>query len=104
MRVFRAAVATVLGIVSVLAILSFSGQIFIAPLLLPVQWAAARFLKLGRLFFIVLASLLVTEIGLLVGYEILGSGVAAIPVGLACGLATAALFARTTTDELGVAH
>ncbi len=87
----------VLGAASIVALLSFGGQIVLAPLLVPIQWMVARrYTTLVRAVFNVLAALLMTEFFVIVGTNALDSDTAAAVVGLGLGVVATVVFYRTT--------
>lgn len=79
----------------VLGLVSFGGQIVLAPLLIPAFWVVARRSgTAGRLGFGALAVLLAAEFSWIIGYWIGGEGVAAAG-GVVGGVATVWFFLAT---------
>lgn len=88
--------AALLG-ASVLALLSFGGQLILAPILVPLQWGVARRSgPVGRATFLVLAGLLMAEFFVLVGALLSESDTVAAVAGLiVAATATYALYATS---------
>jgi hypothetical protein len=86
---------SLLFVISVAALLSFGAQIYFLPFLVPAQWLAARHShRVGRFLFTLLAALLITEVGWMVGYELAAGW--AVAIGAATGAVIGALFFRTS--------
>lgn len=82
--------------VSLVALVSFGGQLILAPFLIPTQWLAARRSELpGRVLFTTLAGLLVGELGWMAGYVIAGDTAAMILGAASAAIAAALLFTTT---------
>lgn len=91
-----------LGVASVVALLSFGGQIVLAPLLVPLQWIAAkRSTEIVRALFNVLAALLMAEFFVIVGYALSRNDVAAGVGGLLLAAIATVAFYRTTRPSPG---
>ena len=90
-----------LAAASCLALLSPGGQLVLAPILLPLQWGAARASgPSGRAGFTILAALLLLEVGVLLGGVALsavwaGDSTVGSIAGLAAGAAAAYWFYRS---------
>lgn len=79
-----------------MALVSFGGQLILAPFLIPTQWLAARRSELpGRVLFTTLAGLLVGELGWMAGYVIAGDTAAMILGAASAAIAAALLFTTT---------
>ena len=87
-------------VVSVIALLSFGGQLILAPVLIPLQWLAARAAdRNGRIVFTFLASLLMFEVGWMLGYLATSNPALSVVGAVAAGGATAILVYRTAADR-----
>jgi hypothetical protein len=85
-----------LALISLVALVSFGGQVFFAPILLPLQWLVARNSgHTGRIFFSALAALLIGELAWMGGYLISGE-LLGLLAGVAAGVVGGALFYRST--------
>jgi hypothetical protein len=86
----------VLLVASTVALMSFGGQLLLAPILVPLQWVAARFSdRNGGIVFTALASLLMAEVGWMLGYMATDHEFPSVLWALGWGAATAVLFYRT---------
>ncbi|MDJ0665153.1 MAG: hypothetical protein QNJ75_11365 [Acidimicrobiia bacterium] len=85
------------GVLSILILFSFGGQLIVAPGLLPAQWLIARHSDgwVSSLF-AVLGSLLAAEVLLICAVLVLGDGLVGPSVGVLFGLVAAMLFFRTS--------
>ena len=91
---------TLLAAGSVIALLSFGGQIVLAPLLVPLQWGAAKNSHVpGRALFTVLAALLMIEFGWIFGFLITQNEVAGGILGLFVAAAGILWFYRSTNPQ-----
>lgn len=86
---------SILFVISIAALLSFGAQVYFLPFLIPAQWLAARHSRrTGHYLFTLLATLLVAEVGWMIGYEFAPDWAAVI--GVAMGAIIGALFFRTS--------
>ncbi|HZD23952.1 MAG TPA: hypothetical protein VE569_11200 [Acidimicrobiia bacterium] len=89
------AARSLLVVVSIAALLSFGGQVYFLPLLIPAQWFAARHShRPGHVLFTLLAALLVSEVGWMIGYVLATQW--AVVIGVAAGVVIGALFFSTS--------
>lgn len=95
------AARSVLVVVSIAALVSFGGQVYFLPVLIPAQWLAARHShRAGHALFTLLAALLVAEVGWVIGYQLV-TETDAVVVGLLTGVLVGALFFSTSADHSG---
>lgn len=86
---------SLLFVISIAALLSFGAQVYFLPFLVPAQWLAARHShRAGHYLFTLLATLLVAEVGWMIGYELAAHW--AVVIGVATGAVIGALFFRTS--------
>lgn len=91
----------VLVVASVIALISFGAQLFVAPVLLPLQWLAARDSdRPGRVVFTGLAVLLLFEVGWIGGYILTQSEPAAVVIAIAWTAIAGVAFKRTAWNDL----
>lgn len=89
---------SLLFVISVAALLSFGAQIYFLPFLIPAQWLVARHsYRAGHALFTLLASLLVAEVGWMIGYELAGDW--AISIGVVTGVVIGTLFFHTSKSR-----
>lgn len=89
----------VLLVASVVALMSFGGQLFLAPVLVPLQWLAARDSdRNGRIVFTGLATLLLLEVGWIGGYIVTEQELLSLLIAVVSGGAAGLLFFWTTSD------
>lgn len=94
-----------LGAASVVALLSFGGQIVLAPVLVPLQWLAVRrSTELVRAVFTVLAALLMMEFFVILSSGVLSNDTAAALTGLGLGGAATYVFYRTSRSGPSLAR
>jgi len=88
---------------SVVALMSFGGQLLLAPVLVPLQWWAARTSdRQGLIVFTTLATLLMFEVGWMGGYIFTENELLSIAVALVWGAVAGGLFYRTASDRRAV--
>jgi hypothetical protein len=85
------------GLLSILILFSFGGQLMVAPALLPMQWLLARHTDgwVSNVFSL-LGALLIAEIVLLAAGLLFGESLVAAGAGAALGIAGAVVFYRTS--------
>ncbi len=88
----------ILAVVGTIALVGFGGQVVLAPVLLPLEWVAARLSgRIGRVVFVVLLALLAGEVAwILAALWLEPVSTPAVAVGLG-GLAGAGALAWRTT-------
>ena len=89
---------SLLFVISVAALLSFGAQIYFLPFLIPAQWLVARHShRAAHALFTLLASLLVAEVGGMIGYELAADR--AVAIGVVIGVVIGALFFHTSKSR-----
>jgi hypothetical protein len=89
---------SLLFVISIAALLSFGAQVYFLPILIPAQWLVARHSqRAGHALFTVLAALLVTEVGWMIGYELAAEWW--LVIGVATGAVIGGLFFHTSEQS-----